>query len=138
MKKLVRKTTGKAAAKKAVAKKTVRRAKELPTYDPVKEKLTKSELARWISEGTEVELRDVKKVLADLEQIMLGSLVRKGLGEFTLPGLLKIVTKHIPAKKGGKKAISPFTGEEYITKAKPATVRVKVRALAKLKNSALV
>jgi hypothetical protein len=37
-----------------------------------------------------------------------------------------------PAVKGGKKAVSPFTGEEYITKDRPATVRVKSRALARL------
>ncbi len=32
-----------------------------------------------------------------------------------------------PAQKGGKKAKNPFTGEEYITKDKPASTKVKFR-----------
>lgn len=125
-------------AKKTVAKKATRIVRELATYAPVKEKFTKAGLTAYIAEGVEMEPKEVKTVLADLENIICGSLVRKGLGEFTMPGLFKIVLKRVPASKGGQKKISPFTGEEYITKAKPATVRVKIRALSKLKNAALV
>jgi DNA-binding protein HU-beta len=32
-----------------------------------------------------------------------------------------------PAQKGGQKAKNPFTGEEYITKPKPASTKVKFR-----------
>lgn len=32
-----------------------------------------------------------------------------------------------PAQKGGKKAKNPFTGEDYITKDKPASTKVKFR-----------
>src|SRR5581483_8699905 len=32
-----------------------------------------------------------------------------------------------PAQKGGKKAKNPFTGEDYITKPKPASTKVKFR-----------
>ena len=32
-----------------------------------------------------------------------------------------------PDQKGGKKAKNPFTGEEYITKPKPASTKVKFR-----------
>ena len=32
-----------------------------------------------------------------------------------------------PAQKGGKKAKNPFTGEDYVTKAKPAQTKVKFR-----------
>lgn len=32
-----------------------------------------------------------------------------------------------PAQKGGQQATNPFTGESYITKPKPAQVRVKFR-----------
>lgn len=35
--------------------------------------------------------------------------------------------KTTPAQKGGKKAINPFTKEEYTTKAKPASTKVKFR-----------
>ena len=33
-----------------------------------------------------------------------------------------------PAQKGGQKAKNPFTGEEYTTKPKPASTKVKFRA----------
>ena len=33
-----------------------------------------------------------------------------------------------PAQKGGQKAKNPFTGEEYVTKSKPASTKVKFRA----------
>jgi nucleoid DNA-binding protein len=32
-----------------------------------------------------------------------------------------------PAQKGGQKAKNPFTGEEYVTKPKPASTKVKFR-----------
>jgi nucleoid DNA-binding protein len=35
--------------------------------------------------------------------------------------------KTTPAQKGGKKAKNPFTGEDYITKPKPASTKVKFR-----------
>jgi hypothetical protein len=61
---------------------------------------------------------------------------KKGLGEFTLPGLLKIGVQKVEAKKR-RKGIDPFTKIERWFEAKPATVRIKVRALKKLKDAAL-
>jgi nucleoid DNA-binding protein len=52
-----------------------------------------------------------------------------------LPGLLKITVTSVPAKKA-RKGINPFTGQETIFKAKPATVKVKVRPMKKLKDAA--
>ena len=65
---------------------------------PVKDSLTKAALASHIAEQTEVEVKNVKKVLAALEAVVLGSLHKKGLGEFTLPGLLKVVAQKVAAK----------------------------------------
>jgi nucleoid DNA-binding protein len=78
----------------------------------------------------------VKAVIAALEEATLASVSKKGAGEFTLPGLLKIVAQKVPAKpkRFGK---NPFTGEEQWFAAKPATVKVKVRALKKLKDAVL-
>ncbi len=132
--------TSKKPVKKTVAKKTVKKtaAKAKPALDitPVKEKLTKTSLAAYIAEGTEVDVKDVKKVLADLEGIVLGSVHRKGVGEFMMSGLFKIVRQDVPAKKA-RKGTNPFTGEPTVFKAKPATVRVKIRPMAKLKNAVL-
>jgi len=41
----------------------------------------------------------------------------------------KMVAKTTPAKRGGEKKINPLTGKEYITKSKPASRKVRVRAL---------
>jgi hypothetical protein len=67
---------------------------------------------------------------------MLASVHKKGLGEFTLPGLLKVTALSVPAKKKrfGK---NPFTGEERWFAPKPAAVKIKARALKKLKDAAL-
>lgn len=82
-----------------------------------------------------MEPRDVKAVLAALEATMLGAVHRKGVGEFALSGLVKITAQKVPAKKRrfGK---DPFTGEDRWFDAKPASVRVKLRALKKLKDAA--
>lgn len=46
----------------------------------------------------------------------------------TVTGVGTFAKKVKPAQKGGKKAKNPFTGEEYITKNKPASTTVKFRA----------
>lgn len=103
---------------------------------PIKEALTKPALLTKLADVAGVELKDVKKVFAALEAITIASLSKKGLGEFTLPGLLKVVAQKIPAKPR-RKGIDPFTKEPRVFEAKPATVRVKVRPLKKLKDAAL-
>ncbi|AFR20181.1 putative histone H1 [Burkholderia pseudomallei BPC006] len=122
-----------APAKKVVAKKAVAKAPAAPT--PLKDKFTKASLATHIAERAAVEVKAVKAVLAALENVVLGSIHKKGAGEFTLPGLLKITAQAVPAKKKrfGK---DPFTGAERWFPAKPASVRVKARALKKLKDAA--
>jgi|SRR6185295_12501429 len=103
---------------------------------PVKDVLSKGELVRHIADQSGVESKSVKAVLAALENTMLGAINKKGAGQFVLPGLIKITSQAVPAKKKrfGK---DPFTGVERWFDAKPASVRVKARALKKLKESAL-
>jgi hypothetical protein len=67
---------------------------------------------------------------------VLASVNKKGAGAFVLPGLLKVTAVAVPAKKA-RKGINPFTKEETVFKAKPATVKLKVRPLKKLKDAAL-
>jgi nucleoid DNA-binding protein len=52
-----------------------------------------------------------------------------------LPGLFKITVTKVPAKPE-RQGINPFTGEPTTFKAKPATVKVKVRPMKKLKDAA--
>lgn len=134
-KKPTAKPVGKALAKKPIAAKAVP-AKPVAELKPIKESFTKAGLLAKLAEISGVEPKDVKKVFAALEGVTLASLNKKGLGEFTLPGLLKVVSVKIPAKPK-RKGINPFTKVEQIFAAKPATTRVKVRPLKKLKDAAL-
>ncbi|CAN7761277.1 HU family DNA-binding protein [Pseudorhodoferax sp. LjRoot39] len=126
--------TKKAAVTKAApAKKT---AAAPAAFKPIKTAFNKSTLQAHLAEASGVEPKAVKAVLAALEATMVASLHKKGLGEFTLPGLLKVTSVAIPAKKK-RRGIDPFTKVEREFAAKPATVRVKVRSLKKLKDAAL-
>ena len=62
---------------------------------------------------------------------------KKGAGEFTIPGLCKIVVQHKPATKAKKGVPNPFKpGELMDVPAKPARNVVKVRPLKALKEMA--
>ncbi len=128
------KAVSKPAAKPTKATRPARAAAQTPVVKPIKDSFTKASLAVHLAQASEVELKAVKKVLAALQDSVLGALHKKGLGEFTLPGLLKIVAQKVPAKakRFGK---NPFTGQEQWFAAKPASVRVKVRPLKKLKDA---
>jgi nucleoid DNA-binding protein len=125
------KTSKKAAPKKAAAKPAAKPA----APKPIKEALSKSGLVAHLSETSGVAARDVRAVMAALEGAVSNSVHKKGAGAFTLPGLLKITAVNVPAKPK-RKGINPFTKEEQWFAAKPASVKVKVRPLKKLKDAA--
>lgn len=112
----------KAASKPAAAK-------------PIKEALTKSGLVAHLAEASGVAGKEVRSVMAALEGAIAASINKKGAGSFVLPGLLKISSVSVPAKPK-RKGINPFTKEEQWFAAKPASVKVKVRPLKKLKDAA--
>ncbi len=126
----------KAKAAAPAAKKTAAAAPAAPAaLKPIKDPFNKSTLIAHLAAQSAVEPKAVKAVLAALEGAILASVHKKGSGEFTLPGLLKIGVLQVPAKKKrfGK---DPFTGEERWFDPKPATVKIKTRALKKLKDAA--
>lgn len=125
--------TKKASTKKAPAKTA---AKPAATQKPIKEALSKSGLVAHLAETSGVAAKDVRAVLGALEGAVAASVNKKGVGSFTLPGLLKITSVKVPAKPK-RKGVNPFTGQEQVFAAKPATVKVKVRPLKKLKDAAL-
>lgn len=138
-KKVEEKPSKKVKSSKTEKAKKAKPKKELPTYDPVKEKFRITGLLEELADRADVDKKDVKRVFEAMQDVMLGSLVKKGVGEFMWPGLFKMVTIKKPAVKGGKKVKNPFKpGEMMITKDKPATVKVKVRPMKKLKDAALV
>lgn len=140
------KTTAKAAAKpaakpaanKAAVKtpaKAAPKASTAPVAKPLKETFNKSSLLAHLIAQTELDKKTVQTVLAHLENTIVSAVHKKGAGEFTLPGLFKVQAIQVPAtkKRFGK---NPFTGVEQWFAAKPASVKVKVRALKKLKDAA--
>ena len=123
-------------AAKAPAKAAPKAAAAPAAVKPVKEVFSKSALIAHVAAQSGVEPKAAKAVLAALDAAILGSVNEKGAGEFTLPGLLKIGVQKVPAKKA-RKGIDPFTKQERTFAAKPASVKIKVRALKKLKDAAL-
>ena len=131
------------ASKKAaapVAKKAgapaVKKSVVAAPLKPIKDTFTKASLTIHLAEHSGVEPKAAMALLEALEETVLASIHKKGAKEFTLPGLLKVVAQDVPAKKKrfGK---DPFTGEDKWFAAKPASVRLKVRPLKKLKDAAL-
>lgn len=121
-----RKTAGKKSSSKPTAQ----------AVRPVKELLTKSALINLISEQNGIPRGTAKDVFATIEGAILGSVHPRGVGEFTLPGLMKVSLRKVPARKAGTLVRNPSTGEMIPGAAKPASVRVKIRALSKLKTAA--
>ncbi|RYY76150.1 MAG: integration host factor [Gammaproteobacteria bacterium] len=136
------KAAPKAAAKKAPAAKAAP-AKKAPVakaapavVKPIAERQNKTQMLQQIADATELSKKQVQAVLDELTNVIEGHVKKKGIGEFVLPGLLKITCVKKPATKA-RKGINPFTGEEVMFKAKPASTAVKVRPLKKLKEMAL-
>ncbi|MEP7299002.1 MAG: HU family DNA-binding protein [Burkholderiales bacterium] len=144
-----KKTMSKAASKKTAAPKVAKKAaavKKAPkaaspaavpaAVKPIKSAFNKTSLIGHLAQMAMVEVKAVKAVIASLEATILASVHKKGLGSFTLPGLLKVNVINVPAKKK-RTGIDPFTKQERVFAAKPATVKIKTRALKKLKDAAL-
>ncbi|MEM8983043.1 MAG: HU family DNA-binding protein [Pseudomonadota bacterium] len=107
------------------AKKTASTAKKAPT---------KSEIYRQIAEDTGLTRKDVGAVFDSLSGMIKKNLGGRGApGTFTVPGLMKLRVVKKPATKA-RKGINPFTGEETVFKAKPASKAVKIAALKGLKD----
>ena len=124
------------ATKAAKAAKKAAPAKVAAELKPIKSAFNRTSLIAHLAATAAVDAKIVKAVIASLEATMLASVHKKGLGSFTLPGLLKVNVINVPAKKK-RTGLDPFTKLERVFAAKPATVKIKTRALKKLKDAAL-
>jgi nucleoid DNA-binding protein len=123
-------------AKKKAAAKAASKKSGGTAFKPGKDVLNRSGVTNAVAQASGVDAKSVKAVLNSLQDVMTGSIGKKGAGTFILPGLLKITAVKVPAKPK-RKGINPFTKQEQWFAAKPATVKVKVRPLKKLKDSAV-
>lgn len=104
-------------------------AKKTDTKKPI----TKAEVVSAISDETGLSKKDVNAVFASLGGLIQKNLGSRGPGVFNLMGWMKLQTVKKPATKA-RKGRNPFTGEEIMISAKPASKSVKVRALKSLKE----
>ncbi len=125
----------KAAAPAKKAAKPAAPSNVAAVLKPIKTAFNKTGLIAHLAEMAAAEVKTVKAVFASLEATIMASLNKKGLGSFTLPGLLKVNVVNVPAKKK-RVGIDPFTKVERSFAAKPASVKIKTRALKKLKDAA--
>jgi nucleoid DNA-binding protein len=129
------KKTAKKAPKKAEKKAAKKAAPVKKVTTAIQTKMTKSQIVATLAESTGLSKKQVGSVMEEYDALIERSIKKRSVGEFTLPGMLKITTVSKPAKKA-RKGINPFTGEETVFKAKPASIAVKVRPLKKLKEFA--
>ena len=113
-------------------KKTTRRTTKAKSTTEVKPR-TKSQILTQIADETGLAKKDVAAVFESMTTLIKKDLGRRGPGTFTVPGLMKIVKVHKP-RRAARKGINPFTGEEMMFKAKPASKVVKVTPLKGLKD----
>lgn len=116
-------------------KKVVRQLVKAGPMGKVSKTFTKGALLSSLSDRTGLSRKEINAVLAELVVVVEAHIKRGGPGKFTLPGVLKMTVKNVPARKA-RKGINPFTGEPTIFKAKPASRKVKVTALKALKEMA--
>lgn len=108
-------------------------AKAKPAAKGGKKKMTKSAFIAHLVDGTEHKKTEVSALYDKIVDTVAAQL--KAHGEFILPGVAKLKLKKVAADKGGVKKIMPATGKEYVTKPKPASVKVKAFAVKALKDS---
>jgi nucleoid DNA-binding protein len=123
------------AAKAAPAKAAAPKARKVTALS---ERYTKTQILNEIADNTGLTRKEVNAVLEELGIVIERHIKKRAVGEFTLPGLLKIKTIKKPAQKARKNVPNPFRpGETMDVAAKPASTRVKVLPLKKLKDMAV-
>ena len=103
----------------------------------IQKKYTKTQILNEIAQNTDLSRKQVNDVLDELGVLIERHIKKRSTGEFTLPGLLKIKTVKKPARPARKNVPNPFKpGETMDIPRKPASTRVKVLPLKKLKEFA--
>ncbi len=97
--------------------------------------MSKTDLLCTIATDCDVTKKQAAAMLESLSNCIAKSLASNDPGAFILPGLLKIEKKDVPARPARMGVPNPFKpGELMDVAAKPATTKVKVRALKALKG----
>src|SRR5262245_8746340 len=101
----------------------------------IEKAMSKSQILAELADRTELSRKDIARVLEGLAVLIEQHIGKRSVGTFTLPGLLKIKIVQRPARPARKGVPNPFRpGETMDVAAKPASRKVKVLPLAKLKE----
>ena len=92
--------------------------------------LTQIQLANAVADRADITRAEAKRVLAAFEEVVLEEL--GNAQKVRLGGLVQLTVRVKPAQKA-RKGRNPATGEEITIAAKPASVDVRARPLAKAK-----
>ncbi len=96
---------------------------------------TKSEVLNNIASATDLSRKEVAAVLDALAAEIKKAVSGRGPGVFTIPGLVKIARKQVPARPAQKNVPNPFKPGEFMDRpAKPASKKIKVLPLKNLKS----
>ena len=129
----VKKAVKKTSPKPATGKKTAQKESRVKKVAAVKEQMTKAAIMDEITRNSDLSKKQVISVFNELAVLIERHIKKGAVGQFNLPGLMKIEVKRKPATKA-RKGINPFTGEPTTFKAKPARNVVKIAALKALKD----
>jgi DNA-binding protein HU-beta len=94
--------------------------------------LTQTQLVAAVAERSELSKADAKRALTALDEIVLAEI---GNAEKVRIGTLVQLTVRLKPATKARKGRNPATGEEITIKAKPASVDVRARPLAKVKEA---
>ena len=118
-----------------MAKKTTKAAAKAPAkISPSKKPRTKGELYSTIAEHTQLSRKQVASVFDTMGRIIAADLTKGASEVLNIAGLMKVTVVRKPATKA-RKGKNPFTGEEITIKAKPASRKVRIRAMKGLNDS---
>jgi nucleoid DNA-binding protein len=92
--------------------------------------LTQTQFESAVADRAEITRAEAKRVLGALEEIVLEEL--GNAQKVRIGGLVQLTVRVKPAQKA-RKGRNPATGEEITIAAKPASVDVRARPLAKAK-----
>ncbi len=101
---------------------------------PATKTRTKGSIYSEIAAHTGLTRKQVVAAFDILTTMITSDLGKKGCGTFNLFGLAKMRTVAKPATKA-RKGINPFTGQEQTFKAKPASRKVRIRAMKGLNEA---
>ena len=94
--------------------------------------LTQTRLASAVADRAQLSKADAKRALASLDEIVLAQL--GNAQKVRIGGLVQLTVRVKPAQKP-RKGRNPATGEEITIAARPASVALRARPLARAKEA---